>query len=160
MTVTACACACEQLRSLQAQAGSGEAVCQRAAPVFISSAVKLPDGVRGLRQQTGDGDIEIAVIRGAAPGNAAGAARDPGRPTRCDPRVPAAPAAAVADFRLPQNLAAVIGIQSVDDAGLLSRQQDLIAGRQRPQHGGTRKAGAGRSGIRPDQLLDPAQLAV
>src|SRR6266404_2008337 len=82
-------------------------------------------GIRRLRQQTRDGDVEAAVIRGAAPGNAARSARDPGRPDHTgDSRYAAARGtwAAVADFRLPQDLAAVIGIQAVDDAGLLSRQ--------------------------------------
>src|ERR1700722_13984515 len=75
-------------------------------------------GVRRLRQRTRDGDIETAVIRRAAPGDAAGAARDPGRPHYAGDcgRVPGSDGGKVADFRLPQNLAAVIRIQSVDDS--------------------------------------------
>src|SRR5258708_28937731 len=62
MTVTACACACEQLRTPQLQAGSGAAVCQRATPVVISSAVKLPEAFAGCASRP-----QAATYRPPAP---------------------------------------------------------------------------------------------
>ncbi len=76
-------------------------------------------GIRGLRQRTGDGDIQIAVIRGAAPGHAAGMAghsRAHGHRTLAAGGARGARSARIADTGLPENLAAMIGIEAVHHA--------------------------------------------
>ena len=84
--------------ALQVQAGVGAAVCQRFAPVFISSAVRAARHVLRVGREARQRDVETVVIRGRSPVDAA----------RCF---------ALGRLGLPEDLAGVIGIETVDHAG-------------------------------------------